>query len=77
MRDRDLASGLSLVLPVHPSGMARDMGGGMGVYVLSARPGLRRRLPLVGTFEPAPKESVGTVDDQDAYYRRWLESRRR
>jgi hypothetical protein len=62
----------------YPSGMARDMGGGAGVYVLSAKRHLRRRLPLVGTFEPALKEeSVGTVDDQDACFRTWLESRRR
>lgn len=61
----------------YPSGMARDMGGGMDVYVLSARRFLRRRPPLVGTFDPAPKETVGSVDDQDAYFRRWLESRRR
>ena len=61
----------------YPSGMARDMGGGASVYVLSAKPGLHRRLPLVGTFDPAPKESVGTVEDQDEYFRRWLGSRRR
>lgn len=60
----------------YPSGMARDMGGGAGVYMLSARRHLRRRLPLIGTFEPAPKEAVGTVDAQDAYYDRWLETRR-
>jgi len=61
----------------YPSGMARDMGGGASVYVLSAKRGLRRRLPLVGTFKPAPRESVGTVADQRAYCRRWLETRRR
>jgi hypothetical protein len=60
----------------YPSGMARDMGGGAGVYLLSATRRLRRRLPLVGTFEPAPREAVGTVDDQDAYFERWLETRR-
>lgn len=68
----------------YPSGMARDMGGGQVVYVLSARPrlsvgryGPRLRRPLVDTFEPAPKKSVGTVEDQDAYFRTWLDSRRR
>jgi hypothetical protein len=59
----------------YPSGMARDMGGGASVYVLKARRRLGRRLPLVGTFEPAPKEAVGSVDDQDAYFKRWLETR--
>jgi hypothetical protein len=58
--------------------MARDMGGGTSVYMLSAKPSLlRRRLPLVGTFETAPKESVSTVEEQDAYYERWLASQRR
>lgn len=52
----------------YPSGMARDMGGGMDVYVLSAKRWLRRRRPLAGTFEPAPKDHVGTVVDQDAYF---------
>jgi hypothetical protein len=61
----------------YPSGMARDMGGGMDVYVLSARRWLGLRHPLVGTFEPAPKESVGTVEDQDARFERFFRSRRR
>jgi hypothetical protein len=60
----------------YPSGMARDMGGGASVYVLSAERSPGRRLPLVGTFEPAPRESVGAVADQDAYFRKWLETRR-
>ena len=65
----------------YPSGMARDMGGGTVVYVLSARPrvsirqGLSLRRPQVDTFESAPKEFVGSVEDQDAYFRTWLESR--
>ncbi|HEY6276869.1 MAG TPA: hypothetical protein VIX86_11115 [Streptosporangiaceae bacterium] len=61
----------------YPSGMARDMGGGASVYVLSAKPGPRRRLPLVGTFGPASKESVGTVVDQDIYFKKWLGARGR
>jgi hypothetical protein len=60
-----------------PAGMARDMGDGASVYVLSAKRHLARRLPLFGTFEPAPKESIGTVADQDAYFRNWLDARRR
>jgi hypothetical protein len=55
--------------------MAPDMGGGGSVYVLSARRRLGRRLPLIGTFEPAPKDAVGTIDDQDAHFKRWLETR--
>lgn len=61
----------------YPSGMARDMGMGLSVYVLSAKPRLRRRLPLIGTFEAAPKGFVGTVADQDAYFEARLESRAR
>jgi len=57
----------------YPSGMARDMGGGRSVYILSSEPG---RPPLVETFEPAPREKVGTVADQDASYQRWLTTRR-
>jgi hypothetical protein len=58
----------------YPSGMARDMGGGRAVYELTiGKPG---RPPLVGLFEPAPPEKVGTVTDQDAYYARWLNTRK-
>lgn len=60
----------------YPSGMAREMGGGTSVYMLSAKRRFGRRLPLVGTFEPAPKEAVGTVDDQDAYFELWLQKGR-
>lgn len=53
--------------------MARDMGGARAVYELTiGKPG---RPPLVGLFEPAPPEKVGTVADQDAYNQRWLASR--
>ena len=61
----------------YPSGMSRDMGGGMDVYILSARRGLRLRPPMVGTFEPASKESVGTAEDQDAYFERFFKHLRR
>lgn len=60
----------------YPSGMARDMGGGQVVYVLPARRWLRGKLSLVGTFDPSPKDLVGTVDDQDAYFERFVERRR-
>ena len=50
-----------------PSGLAASMGGGMVVYVLSSRRLLGGR-PLVGTFDPAPKKCVGTVDAQNAYF---------
>ena len=54
----------------YPSGMARDMGGGMRVYVM--RPGLRaRRDDLVGTFDDAPPDQIATVDEQRAFAEAW------
>jgi hypothetical protein len=53
-----------------PSGMARDMGGGMQVYVMRA--GQRARLEdLVETLEDAPAELLGTVDEQRAFAQAW------
>ena len=54
----------------YPSGMARDMGGASSVYELEI--GKAGRFPLVGLFEPAPPEQVGTVSEQDAYFGRWI-----
>jgi hypothetical protein len=56
----------------YPSGMARDMGGAQAVYVLTI--GKSGRPPVVGTLEPAPRGSVGTVAEQNAYFRRWLDT---
>ena len=55
----------------YPSGMARDMGGARAVYELKM--GKAGRFPLVGLFEPAPPDKVGTVSDQDAFFRKWLD----
>lgn len=54
----------------YPSGMARDMGGARHVYELTI--GEAGRPPLVGLFEPAPAEEIGTVAEQDAFNQRWL-----
>ena len=54
----------------YPSGMARDMGGARAVYELTI--GKAGRPPLVGLFEPAPAEKVGTVAEQNLYNLRWL-----
>jgi hypothetical protein len=54
----------------YPSGMARGMGGALTVYVLAV--GRSARPPLVGLFEPAAREQVGPVADQDAHYERWI-----
>lgn len=59
----------------YPSGMARDMGGGRSVYVLTIED-KGRKPRLVGTLEPAPREKVGTVAEQDTYFRRWLDAPR-
>jgi hypothetical protein len=59
----------------YPSGMARDMGGASSVYELTI--GKAGRFPLVGLFEPAPSDKVGTVADQDAYFQQWLNGPKR
>jgi len=57
-----------IIAAIITAAWARDMGDGASVYMLSAKPSLLpRRLPLVGTFEPAPKESVSSVAELDAY----------
>lgn len=53
----------------YPSGMARDMGAGLAVYVLSQS---LDKLPMVQTFEPAERDKVGTVAEQDANFERWF-----
>jgi hypothetical protein len=54
----------------YPSGMARDMGGGMQVYIV--RPGLRgRREDLVRTLDDAPPDQLATVDEKRAFAEAW------
>jgi hypothetical protein len=54
----------------YPSGMARDMGGGMQVYVI--RPGLRaRQEDLVETLDDASPDQMATVDEQRAFSGAW------
>lgn len=54
----------------YPSGMARDMGGGMQVYIM--RPGLRgRREDLVKTLDDASPDQIATVDEQRAFAGAW------
>lgn len=57
----------------YPSGMARDMGGGMRVYVL--RLGVPGRPELVETFGDAMPEQLGTVDEQKTFSSEWLADR--
>ena len=52
------------------SGMARDMGGGMQVYIM--RPGLPgRREDLVKTLDDASPDQIATVDEQRAFAEAW------
>ena len=54
----------------YPSGMAREMGGGMRVYVM--RPGLPARgEDLVETLDDAPPDQMATVDEQRAFTEAW------
>lgn len=58
-------------LDTYPSGMARDMGGGMKVYV--ARPGGRAHgEDLVGTLDDASLDLIPAVDQQREFARAWL-----
>lgn len=57
----------------YPSGMARDMGGGMQVYIM--RPGLRGRWEdLVKTLDDASPDQIATVDEQRAFAEAWRTS---
>ncbi|MEU6645028.1 hypothetical protein ABZ863_21035 [Saccharomonospora sp. NPDC046836] len=57
-------------LDTYPSGIARDMGGGLRVYVLRAG---RAALfdDLVATLDDAEPDQLATVDEQRAYWRAW------
>jgi hypothetical protein len=58
---------------VYPSGMCRDMGGGLSAY--KTRMGERgRRSDMVDIFETGPDVEPATVDEQTAFNRRWTES---
>ncbi len=58
----------------YPSGMTRDMGGGIMVYVLC--PGQRTRPDLVETFDDAPSDQIATVEEQRAFADAWREERK-
>jgi len=61
---------------VWPSGMGRDMGGGFRAYVLEI--GRRASLAdLVDIFDPAPIQSIATVDEQRRFSEKWLASPKR
>jgi hypothetical protein len=60
----------------YPSGMARDMGGGMQVYVL--RPGgASGRGDLVKTLDDAAPDQLATVEEQKAFAAAWRNEKTR
>jgi len=57
----------------YPSRMAREMGGGRKIYLLT--PGVQaRREDLVDIFGAASLDQVGTVAKQHAFYENWIRS---
>ena len=58
---------------VAPSSMSRSMSGGRKAYVLQLGRHSRRE-DLVDIFDHAEPDQVGTVAQQNAYFRKWLES---
>lgn len=61
---------------VWSSGMQRDMGMGLQAYVLTF-PRTADRPEVVDIFAPAPAELVGTVAEQEQFFRAWTDSPRR
>jgi hypothetical protein len=60
---------------VFPSGMSRDMGGGIKAYV--NRIGMPAGKPdIVDIFDYAGPELVGSVAEQNAFHKKWVESLR-
>ncbi len=60
-------------IDAYPSRMARDMGGAQRVYLLTM--GQQGRLvDVVDIFGEAPADKVGTVEEQKAFYEKWLDS---
>jgi hypothetical protein len=55
----------------YPTAVTREINGASSVAVLDREHG--GEPPLVGLFEAAPRESVGTLAGQKAHYRRWLD----
>jgi hypothetical protein len=55
------------------SGMQRDMGKGLNVYLLEGVPA-GQRPPVARTLSPVAAELAVTVDDQLAWHQRWLAS---
>ena len=59
---------------VWASGMQRDMGAGLTAYLLSAK--VEGRKPEQSSFDYAPAETIGTVNEQRKYNDDWISSKR-
>jgi hypothetical protein len=55
---------------VWPSGMSRDMGGGLKAYVMRYGEQAHRK-DLVHIFDEAPEALVGSVREQRDFFERW------
>lgn len=58
----------------YPSGMGIQMGGGRQVIIRTMGEQVTDLAAVVETFAPAELSQVGTVNEQEAYYRAWLSS---
>lgn len=58
----------------YPSGMALQMGGGHKVIIRRMGHPVTSLDSVVKLFDPADLSQIGTVGEQEAYYRAWLES---
>lgn len=57
----------------YPSGMGRSMGRGRKIYLLTHGE-QARRTNLVDIFDYAAPEQVGSNEEQDRYYKGWINS---
>lgn len=62
-------------LHVYPSGMARDMGGGLKAYRLTLGQSARSS-DLVDIFAEGPDLIPASVQAQEAFFREWLDTAR-
>lgn len=56
-------------IDAHPSRMSRDMSGGTVLYLHRQKWKARKRVYI---FDPATKDKVGTVAEQNEFYKKWL-----
>jgi hypothetical protein len=56
-----------------PSPLAREMSGGQRVYVMKLGTAATMK-DVLNTFDPAPIETIGSVDEQRNFYDEWKRS---